>query len=173
MQKETRNARVFVYSRVTKLSDTHTQGGVSSELQYTQKVAPTQAENRQKTAAPAVRRPAEPMLAARNIHYDLSDRTRAIGFGGIGAIHLLARKSGLIEAIDRDVQLLKVHLPYHESDHVLNIAYNILCDGHCLEDLERLRNDEAYLDAWRGRIPDPTTAGDFAGGLNLPGKCSH
>jgi len=68
-------------------------------------------------------------------------------------MHLLARKVGLIEAIDRDVRLLKVHLPYHESDHVLNIAYNILCGGHCLEDLELLRNDEAYLDALgAGRI---------------------
>ena len=73
--------------------------------------------------------------------------TRAIAHGGIGAVHLLARKVGLIDAIDREVQLLKVHLPYHESDHVLNIAYNILCDGDCLQDLERLRNDEAYLDA--------------------------
>jgi hypothetical protein len=104
----------------------------------------------------------KPMLAAQNIHYDLSDRTRAVACGGIGAIHLLARKIGLIEAIDRDVQLLKVHLPYHESDHVLNIAYNILCGGRCLEDIELLRNDEAYLDALgASRIPDPTTAGDF------------
>ena len=102
------------------------------------------------------------MFAARNIHYDLADRDRAVVHGGIGAIHLLARKVGLIEAVDRDVHLLKVHLPYHESDHVLNIAYNILCDGDCLQDLERLRNDEAYLDALgTQRIPDPTTAGDF------------
>ena len=108
------------------------------------------------------RRRAKPMFAAANIHYDLSDRTRAIACGGIGAIHLLARKTGLIEAIDRDVQLLKVHLPYHESDHVMNIACNILCGGHCLQDLELLRNDEAYLDALgTSRIPDPTTAGDF------------
>ena len=102
------------------------------------------------------------MFTARNIHYDLADRTRALAHGGIGAVHLLARKVGLIDAIDRDLHLLKVHLPYHESDHVLNIAYNILCDGDCLQDLERLRNDEAYLDALGAqRIPDPTTAGDF------------
>jgi len=57
---------------------------------------------------------------------------------------------------------LKVHLPYHESDHVLNIAYNILCNGDCLQDLERLRNDEGYLGALgTQRIPDPTTAADF------------
>jgi len=60
------------------------------------------------------------------------------------------------------LKLLKIHLPYHESDHVLNIAYNILCNGDCLEDIERLRNDEVYMDALGAkRIPDPTTAGDF------------
>ena len=104
----------------------------------------------------------KPMFTARNIHYQMADRTRAVGCGGIGAVHLLARKVGLIEAIDRDVELLKVHLPYHESDHVLNLAYNALCGGDCLQDLELLRNDEAYLDALgASRIPDPTTAGDF------------
>ena len=105
---------------------------------------------------------ARPMLAARNIHYDVADRTRALCCGGIGAVHLLARRTGLIDAIDRGVRRLKAHLPYHESDHVLNIAYNILCGGDCLQDLEMLRNDEAYLDALgASRIPDPTTAGDF------------
>lgn len=105
---------------------------------------------------------ARPMFTARNIHYDIADRIRAIGHGGIGSVHLLARKVGLIEAIDRDLELLKVHLPYHESDHVLNIAYNVLCGGDCLADIELLRNDEAHLDALgAGRIPDPTTAGDF------------
>jgi hypothetical protein len=102
------------------------------------------------------------MFAARNITHEIAGRTRAIAHGGIGSIHLLARKTGLIQTIDRELQLLKVHLPYHESDHVLNIAYNVLCDGDCLQDLERLRNDEAYLDALgASRIPDPTTAGDF------------
>jgi DDE family transposase len=102
------------------------------------------------------------MFAACNIRYEMADRDRAIAHGGIGAVHLLARKVGLIDAIDRDVRLLKVHLPYHESDHVLNIAYNILCGGDCLQDLETLRNDEVYLDALgTARIPDPTTAGDF------------
>jgi hypothetical protein len=102
------------------------------------------------------------MLSATNIHYDLAQRTRGLAYGGIGAMHLLARQSGLIGALDQNLHLLKRHLPYHESDHVLNIAYNILCHGDCLEDLERLRNDEVYLDALGAqRIPDPTTAGDF------------
>ena len=104
----------------------------------------------------------QPMMTASNIHYEISDRTRAIAPGGIGAIHLLARKIGLIDDIDRDLHLLKRHLPYHESDHVLNIAYNLLAGGSRLEHLEARRNDEVYLDALGARrIPDPTTAGDF------------
>jgi hypothetical protein len=58
--------------------------------------------------------------------------------------------------------LLKFHFPYHESDHVLTFAYNALCDGTCLQDLELRRQDEVFLDALGAqRIPDPTTAGDF------------
>ena len=108
-------------------------------------------------------RPAEvPLLAASNIHYELSARDRGIACGGIGAVHLLARQSGLSANLDRRLHLLKVHLPYHESDHVLTIAYNILAGGDCLEDLELLRQDEGFLDALGAtRIPDPTTAGDF------------
>ena len=102
------------------------------------------------------------MMTASNIHYELADRTRATAHGGIGAIHLLARKLGLDQAINAGLGLLKVHLPYHDSDHVLNIAYNLLAGGTCLEHLELLRNDEAYLDALGARrIPDPTTAGDY------------
>jgi hypothetical protein len=103
-----------------------------------------------------------PMMTASNIHYEVSDRTRAIAPGGIGAIHLLAQKLGLVRDIDEGLHLLKRHLPYHESDHVLNIAYNLLAGGQRLEHLEVRRNDEVYLDALGARrIPDPTTAGDF------------
>ncbi len=102
----------------------------------------------------------EPMFRATNIHYEVADRTQAVGVGGIGAIHRMVRQTGLIEAIDERLELLKVHLPYHESDHVLNIAYNVLGGGKCLEDFELLRNDEVYLNALgTQRIPDPTTAG--------------
>jgi len=77
-------------------------------------------------------------------------------------MHLLAQRTGLTAALDESLQLLKVHQPYHESDHVLNLAYNILCGGKTLEDLEQRRQDEVYLDALGARvIPDPTTAGDF------------
>jgi hypothetical protein len=57
---------------------------------------------------------------------------------------------------------LKMHVPYHESDHVLNFAINGLCDATCLQDMELRRNDEVFLDSiGADAIPDPTTAGDF------------
>src|SRR3978361_1887190 len=104
----------------------------------------------------------QPMMAASNIHYEIAEKVRAIAPGGIGAMHLLARKLGLIDDIDRGLHLLKRHLPYFERAHALNIAYNLLAGGHRLEHLEVQRNDEVYLDALGAqRIPDPTTAGDF------------
>jgi hypothetical protein len=105
---------------------------------------------------------AEPMFAASNIHYEIAERARGVSAGAIGAMLLLARRVGLVEAINGRLHLLKRHVPYHESDHVLNIALNILAGGTCLEDIERQRNDGAFLDALGAqRIPDPTTARDF------------
>lgn len=102
------------------------------------------------------------MTTASNIHYEIADRTRAVAAGGIGAVHLMARKIGLIRDLDENLHLLKRHQPYFESDHVLNIAYNLLAGGGRIEHLEIRRNDDVYLDALGARrIPDPTTAGDF------------
>jgi hypothetical protein len=102
------------------------------------------------------------MMTAANIHYELAERVQGLSAGGIGAMLLLARKTGLIDGIDQNLHLLKRHLPYHESDHVLNIAFNVLAGGDRIEHLELRRNDEVYLNALGAvRIPDPTTAGDF------------
>ena len=104
----------------------------------------------------------DPMFKDSNVVYEIAERTRAIGFGGIGAIHKLVCRLKLDQLINDKLELLKVHVPYHESDHVLNIAYNVLSGGTCLEDIERLRNDETYINALGAeRIPDPTTEGDF------------
>ena len=104
----------------------------------------------------------KPVFTASNIHYDFAERGRGISYGGIGALHLLGKRIGLARAIDDRLHLLQVHLPYHESDHVLNFAYNALCGGTCIQDIELRRQDEVFLDAIGAqRIPDPTTAGDF------------
>src|SRR3954465_12894736 len=70
-----------------------------------------------------------PMLDADTIHYELADRSRGLAAGGIGPLLLLARRTGSVADIDRRLHRLKRHLPYHESDHVLNIAFNILAGG--------------------------------------------
>ena len=104
----------------------------------------------------------QPMMRGCNIHYEVSEKTRAHAYGGMGAIHTMAQRLGLVEEIDQHLHLLKIHLPYHESDHVLNIAYNIASGGQRLEDIEQRRQDESFLDGLGAqRIPDPTTAGDF------------
>ncbi len=103
-----------------------------------------------------------PEFKARRIHYDVAERARAVTCGGLGAIHRLAHAIGLVQALDTRMPILKRRRPYSEADHILNIAYNALCGGHVLDDIEVRRNDVAFLDALGARtIPDPTTAGDF------------
>ncbi len=114
----------------------------------------------EKRGGPVV--PWKPMFQPGNVQYEVGERTRGMAHGGIGLIHKMVEEIGLAAAIDRNVNALKLYAPYHESDHVLNIAYNALCGGRCLEDIELRRNDEVFLDALgTSRIPDPTTAGDF------------
>lgn len=108
------------------------------------------------------RRGGSPEFAARAVRYEVAERVHATAHGGLAAVHSLAWKVGLVSQLNRGLSLLKRHRPYTESDHILNIAYNVLCGGRVLDDLEVRRNDVAYLDALGARtIPDPSTAGDF------------
>ena len=103
-----------------------------------------------------------PVLGRANIAYELSARTKATVHGGIGVIAKLIDEVGLAGEIDSSLELLKLHKPYHESDHVLNIAYNALCGGQRLQDIEARRCDAVFLDGLGTEsLPDPTTAGDF------------
>jgi hypothetical protein len=106
--------------------------------------------------------PAQPVFTTHAVHYTLAQRARGLAYGGLGAIHALVQRLGLPAAINEQLHLLRSHRPYHESDHVLSFAYNALCEGACLQDLELLRQDEVCLDLLgTDRLPDPTTAGDF------------
>jgi len=105
---------------------------------------------------------AGPLLDGAPIRYEWSERDRGVAHGGIGMIARLVDAVGLVREINSSVELLKVHRPYHESDHVLNIAYNALCGGQRLEDIETRRRDAVLLDGLgTASLPDPTTAGDF------------
>lgn len=103
-----------------------------------------------------------PEFSAGKIHFEMGERNHAITCGGIGAIHQLVNKVGIVQALNTRLQILQRRRPYSDSDHVLNIAYNALCGGFVLDDIELRRNDAAFLDALGARtIPDPTTAGDY------------
>ena len=102
------------------------------------------------------------MLAGCNETFEMGSRVHATNFGGIGLVHRMVRQLGLPKLIDDTVSIFKGPGPYSESDHVLNIAYNVVCGGRTLDDLEYRRQDAAYMDALGAtRLPDPTTAGDF------------
>jgi len=103
-----------------------------------------------------------PVLGTRAADFEASSRICATSAGGVRLVHELVQALRLPQEIDERVGLLKLHRPYHESDHVLSMAYNLLAGGTCIEDLEQRRSDEAFLDMLGvDRIPDPTTAGDF------------
>jgi len=103
-----------------------------------------------------------PVLPESKVTYEVADKVRAMPHGGLAALHQLVLETGLVGRLDELVHVLKVHQPYHESDHVLCIAYNVVCGGRTLGDMETRRNDEVYLDALGVEmIPDPTTSGDF------------
>lgn len=102
------------------------------------------------------------MMGAARAHYEVAAKTEATIHGGIALAHRVAVRSGLVAAINKRVGVLKIHCPYYESDHILNIAFNAMCGGQTLDDIELRRNDAAFLNALQTEaIPDPTTAGDF------------
>lgn len=102
------------------------------------------------------------MMGSGKVHYEVAAKTEATIHGGVALAHRVAVQSGLIAAINKRVQVLMIHCPYYESDHVLNVAFNAMCGGQTLDDIELRRNDAAFLNALQtDAIPDPTTAGDF------------
>lgn len=97
-------------------------------------------------AEAAAPNPASPVLGRARIAYEYAQRTRATAHGGMGMVARVVAEVGLAAEIDASVAVLAQHRPYHESDHVLNIAYNALCGGARLENIEARRNDAVFLD---------------------------
>ena len=46
-----------------------------------------------------------PMLKASNIHYEMAERVAGINCGGIGAMHLMVQRLGLIEDINQHLRV--------------------------------------------------------------------
>ena len=110
-----------------------------------------------------------PMFQAPNIHYDIAAKTKALNGAGLGVFHLLEKRLGLADALNERLHLLKRHVPYFESDHILNLTYNLLAGGRTINDLELLRNNELYLDILGAqRIPIPPPRGTSCAGSKPP-----
>jgi hypothetical protein len=110
-----------------------------------------------------------PMFKKQNVHFDIAHKNKGLRCAGLGVFLLLVQQLGLTKAIDDNLHLLQRHVPYFESDHVLNLTYNLLVGGKTINDLEQLRNNETYLEALGAqRIPAPSTAGDFLRRFHAP-----
>ena len=104
----------------------------------------------------------KPILELETAEYGFSERVNVCTAGGIPLVKAFLQDQGLAKAIDDKLELLSAHRPYYESDHILNMAFNVLAGGENLEDIEILRKDESYLNSLGVEvIPDPTTTGDF------------
>ena len=77
------------------------------------------------------------MFGVGKVSYEIGARISAMSFGGIGVVRRLVAKLGLAWEVDDRLKLLKVHLPYQESDHVLNIAYTHAVRRHAAGGLGR------------------------------------
>jgi hypothetical protein len=103
-----------------------------------------------------------PVMRLPRLHVETAHRVTVTRFGGLALAEQFCRRHGVAALIDEHVEVLKLHMPYHESDHVLAQALNLYVGGTCLEDMTVLQHDEAVLRmVGAGRLPDPTTAGDF------------
>jgi hypothetical protein len=103
-----------------------------------------------------------PVMGMPKLHVETEERSTVTRFGGLALFEKFCRRFGVRALIDEHVKVLKLHLPYHESDHVLAQAMNLYVGGTCIEDMMYLQHDEAVLLTFGAcRLPDPTTAGDF------------
>jgi hypothetical protein len=105
------------------------------------------------------------MLTSQKIHYEIGSKRGATPFGGLCAMHRLVTRLGLVDEIDERLRLLKMHLPYHESDHVLTLAYSVLSGGTRLEDVDRVAKRRAVDERPRG---EAAAGPDHDGGLPAP-----
>jgi hypothetical protein len=103
-----------------------------------------------------------PVFHHRTVRVEVIEREPVTADGGLALAHQLAMRLGLDRSLNQHLHLLRLHLPYHESDHVLTLAYNLFAGGRDLEDIQNLQHSPAMKNLLGAcRIPDPTTAGDF------------
>ena len=103
-----------------------------------------------------------PVLRTPKLHTEIDERAVVTPYGGLILVEQFCRRFKVAQLIDQEVHVLKLHMPFHESDHILAQALNLYVGGQTLEDLSNLQHDEAVKRMLGAcRLPDPTTAGDF------------
>jgi len=103
-----------------------------------------------------------PVFTNRRVRVQVQQRGKITPYGGVSLVHDLAMRLQLDRDINRSIRLLKINVPYFESDHILTHVYNQYVGGHCIEDIANLQHSDAVKHLLGAcRIPDPTTAGDF------------
>lgn len=103
-----------------------------------------------------------PVVRPSRYRVERSGDDRVTPLGGVGLAASLVRRLHLSREIDARVHVLRRHLPYRESDHVLAHALNLFSGGECLEDMAALQTSGAVCRMLGAcRLPDPTTGGDF------------
>lgn len=103
-----------------------------------------------------------PVFHTRRVRLEVEQRGRTTPYGGLALAHDLAMRLQLDRDLNRALPLLRWHLPYFESDHLLTHVYNQYVGGRCIEDIANLQYSDAIKHLLGTvRIPDPSTAGDF------------
>jgi hypothetical protein len=103
-----------------------------------------------------------PVLRLRRVRLEQDLRPDVTALGGLVLPLAVLRRLRAAELLDESVRVLKMHMPYLESDHIIAQALMLYGGGTCIEDMAMLQQDSA-LQRMLGavRTPDPTTAGDF------------
>jgi hypothetical protein len=110
---------------------------------------------------------AGPVFHNRQVRLKVQERGKVTPYGGLSMAHDLAMRLEMDRDVNRAVPVLKLHLPYMESDHILTHVYNQYVGGLCIEDIASLQHSDAIKHLLGAcRIPDPSTAGDFLRRLN-------
>ena len=103
-----------------------------------------------------------PVIRNRQVRVQIQERGEITPYGGLSLAHDLAMRLGIDRDINHSMELLRLHLPYFDSDHLLTHVYNQYVGGSCIEDIAHLQHSDAIKHLTGAcRIPDPSTAGDF------------
>jgi len=103
-----------------------------------------------------------PVFRNRQVRVQVQQRGEITPYGGLSLAHDLAMRLGIDRESNDSLRMLRLHLPYFESDHLLTHVYNQYVGGSCIEDIAHLQHSDAVKHLVGAcRIPDPTTAGDF------------